>query len=293
MTEKVFGEKKEGLSYRTRIGAYLVAVYNGRAAVVRTPRGYFLLGGKIEEGETHPACIQRECLEESGYQVSVGAFIGSAETYCQHPTIGWFHPVQYYYVGRLEKQVQAPIETDHHLEWLPIEELQEKMVLKSQWWAIKKALSQLSGDRENNQSAANTVITQRDISQEELEEIYADFKAMERADGVCPQKETRYQFVAEENGKMIGLASGLVHHEWFYLSDLWVREGHRGKGLGSQLLVCLEEKVRSLGVKHIYTWTSGHKNPRFYERHQYRVFTVFENYYGIEDYPQIGYRKDL
>lgn len=292
MPDKVFGEKKEGLSYRTRVGAYLVAVCNGRAAVVRTPRGYFLLGGKIEEGESHQECVERECLEESGYQVSVGEFIGSAETYCQHPTIGWFHPVQYYYFGCLERQVQAPVETDHHLQWLPIEELEGKMVLESQWWAIKKALSQRKGDREKSQED-NTVITQRDISREELEEIYADFKEIERKDGVSPQEETRYQFVAEEEGKLIGLASGLVHHEWFYLSDLWVREEHRGNGLGSQLLICLEEKVRSLGVKHIYTWTSGHRNPHFYERHQYRVFTVFENYYGIEDYPQIGYRKDL
>ena len=54
-----------------------------------------------------------------------------------------------------------------------------------------------------------------------------------------------------------------------------------------------EEKVRALGIEHIYTWTSGPRNPRFYERHGYRAFTVFENFYEIEGYHQTGFRRDL
>jgi len=47
------------------------------------------------------------------------------------------------------------------------------------------------------------IITDRDITKKELEEIYNDFKMIEQV---------RYQFVAEENDIIIGLASGLTNH---------------------------------------------------------------------------------
>lgn len=137
------------------------------------------------------------------------------------------------------------------------------------------------------------IISQRDITQEELNMIYDDFKKIEIADGVPQQEEKRFQFLAEENGEVIGLASGLVRYRWFYLTDLWIDERYRRKGLGSKLLIMLEELVRAKGIEHIYTWTSGLTNPIFYEKHGYRAFTVFENFYEIEGYHHIGYRKDF
>ena len=136
-------------------------------------------------------------------------------------------------------------------------------------------------------------IVEREITASELEEIYRDFERIEQRDGVPQVPRERYSDIAEEDGEVIGFASGLTHHKWFYLSDLWVKEPYRGKGLGSRLLEMLEEKVRALGIEHIYTWTSGPRNPRFYERHGYRAFTVFENFYEIEGYHQTGFRKDL
>jgi hypothetical protein len=54
----------------------------------------------------------------------------------------------------------------------------------------------------------------------------------------------------------------------------------------------LEKKVTTLGIEHIYTWTSGFINPKFYESQGYRVFAIFEDFYGVEGYNRIGYRKD-
>ena len=136
-------------------------------------------------------------------------------------------------------------------------------------------------------------ITQREITKEELNMIYEDFKKIEIADGVPQQKEERYQFTAEENGEVIGCASGLARYRWFYLTDLWIDERYRRQGLGSELLTLLEDLVRTKGIEHIYTWTSGMINPFFYEKHGYRAFTVFENFYEIEGYHHIGYRKDF
>lgn len=136
-------------------------------------------------------------------------------------------------------------------------------------------------------------ITGRDITKAELDGIYADFQRIERLDGIPDANERRYQFIAEENGLIIGFASGLTNHKWFKLTDLWVHEEHRRQGLGTKLLAMLEEKVKSLGIEHIHTWTSGFINPIFYEKQGYKKFTVFENFFEIEGYHLIGYRKDF
>jgi ADP-ribose pyrophosphatase YjhB (NUDIX family) len=56
----------------------------GRLLVVR--RGHepaagkwSLPGGRVEAGESSPAAVQREVLEETGLQVHVGAIVGSVE----------------------------------------------------------------------------------------------------------------------------------------------------------------------------------------------------------------------
>ena len=102
MLHCIFGEKQAGASYRTRPGAYLIAVSGAQIASIRTPKGFFLPGGGVEPGETHEACILRECLEETGFLVQVGELLGSAESYLMHEKIGAFHPVQHYY-GNLSR----------------------------------------------------------------------------------------------------------------------------------------------------------------------------------------------
>ena len=66
--DKTFGTKDPQLNYFDRAGAYLIDIKEGKLACVRTPKGYFLLGGGIEAGESHLDCIYRECLEEAGSQ---------------------------------------------------------------------------------------------------------------------------------------------------------------------------------------------------------------------------------
>ena len=140
---RIFGTK-ENEHYLDRKGAYLIPIRDGKVAVVRTPKGCFLLGGGIDDGETDTQCIRRECMEETGYAVEVGARVCSAEKYGCHPTLGWFHPIQTYYLGSLLRQERTPAEDDHRLEWVPCEEVRERMFSDMQAWAITQCVRKMT-----------------------------------------------------------------------------------------------------------------------------------------------------
>ncbi len=135
---KIFGVK-ENATYLDREGAYLIPIKDSKIGVVQTPKGYFLLGGGIDKGESHEEAIRRECLEEAGYTVNIKQKLCSAETYTKHPNIGYFHPIQTYYIGELIEKVQEPIESDHKFMWVEYEQLKGKMFEEMQNWAIGMA----------------------------------------------------------------------------------------------------------------------------------------------------------
>jgi 8-oxo-dGTP diphosphatase len=139
----IFGTR-ENAEYYSREGAYLIPVQNGLVGVVKTPKGYFFLGGGLEEGESHPSCIERECVEECGCLPVIKAQVASAESYLKSPTIGYFHPIQTYYYGQLKEKVSEPIETDHLLVWLPYDQLRGNMYLEMQNWALDQCATLLN-----------------------------------------------------------------------------------------------------------------------------------------------------
>ncbi|MBQ9081926.1 MAG: NUDIX domain-containing protein [Clostridia bacterium] len=147
---RVFGKKEENESYLDRRGAYLIPIRDDMVAVVRTPKGYFLLGGGMDDGETDVQCIRRECMEETGCAVGVGERVCSAEKYGKHPTLGWFHPIQTYYLGELLRRERIPEEDDHRLEWVTYEEIRGRMFSDMQGWAITQCFQRkLEKEREN------------------------------------------------------------------------------------------------------------------------------------------------
>ena len=90
------------------------------------------------------------------------------------------------------------------------------------------------------------------------------------------------------------MASGLTNHKWFYLSDLWVHEDYRRQGLGANLLTLLEDKIKSIGVEHVYTWTTGYNsNEIFYEKQGYKQCLIFEDFFEVNSGHHICLRKDF
>ncbi len=142
---QVFGEK-ENAEYTDREGAYLIPVCGSLVGVIRTPKGYFLPGGGLENGESHIDCIKREFMEEAGCTVLVGKKICSAETYCRHPVIGYFHPIQTYYIGKILKKTAEPSEKDHELMWIEYEKIRGNMFAEMQNWALEQLSGQISDE---------------------------------------------------------------------------------------------------------------------------------------------------
>ena len=133
---RVFGEKGTGECFH-RPGAYLIPEDSGKIAVARVENRYYLLGGGVEGTESREECVRRECLEEAGCACVVGEFLCSAEWYTQNAA-GDAHYTQYYYTGRLLDKVAEPVEKDHKLVWLPIEQLRGKLHLEMQNWALEQ-----------------------------------------------------------------------------------------------------------------------------------------------------------
>lgn len=134
---RIFGTKVNA-EYLDREGAYLIPCHNNKVGVIQTSKGYFFLGGGLENGESHLDCIERECLEEVGCSPCVECKLCSAEAFIKHPTIGYFHPIQTYYFGMLLDKKLTPTETDHVLCWIEYDQLRGKMFVEMQNWALEQ-----------------------------------------------------------------------------------------------------------------------------------------------------------
>ena len=152
MEHRVFGSPQRGAEYWNRPSAYGIAFdAEGRAAVVCCEgKGYFLLGGGMEPGESEAQCIRREALEETGFAIEVGEKVCVGEEYTVTGTGQPFHPTGHVYLARLGEKTAQPTEAGHILTWIPVEEFQKKTFLRYQSWAMGVAWeAHQKGQKEN------------------------------------------------------------------------------------------------------------------------------------------------
>ena len=138
---KVFGAPQPETEYRQRPSAYGIA-FDGRdraAVVFCEGKGFFLLGGGMEPGESEAECIRREALEETGRAAAVGEKVCVGEEYTVDRRGRPFHPIGHVYLVELGEQTAEPAETDHSLVWMTAEEFQRTTFLRYQAWAVGMA----------------------------------------------------------------------------------------------------------------------------------------------------------
>ncbi|HSW89582.1 MAG TPA: GNAT family N-acetyltransferase [Patescibacteria group bacterium] len=112
------------------------------------------------------------------------------------------------------------------------------------------------------------------------------------------EEQERFGFVATDSGKFIGAVSGLAqkngdaYGKYFYLSDLLVEKEYRKRGYGKKLLELLEDKMKSIGITQIWTWTAEFEAETFYKKLGYKTFTKFEGFYP-SGHSRVGMIKKL
>ena len=141
-------------------------------------------------------------------------------------------------------------------------------------------------------------IFERDMTDTEFSQMNEGFKEYELLYTEVNQTSDRLGFVILDGNKFVGCSSGLAYkngekyNNWCQLTDLFVEKEYRGQGLGSKVLKKLEEKLISLGIHKIWTWTAGYEAPDFYKKQGYEVFCELEKYY-LTGHSRIGLRKNL
>ncbi len=145
---------------------------------------------------------------------------------------------------------------------------------------------------------STVVLVDREMTKEEYIHIKKGFESNTLESGNPLETSERHGFVAVDGSVFVGCVSGLARRwedaygRWFYLTDLFVEKPYRRKGYGKELLRRLEDKVRSLAVERIWTWTAGFEAPGFYQRQGYEVFSEFKDWYA-SGHSRIGVWKKL
>jgi 8-oxo-dGTP diphosphatase len=142
-----FGEKINDLPYTDRPGAYAV-IFNERqeVAVMKTPRGFFLPGGGTD-GEDPAIALAREMLEETGMGVRILQEIGKASEFCLMPgKPDGLNKQGTFYIAAFTDKLADPVEQDHELIWLSVEDAINTLTRDFQKWAVAQAvmLSQIA-----------------------------------------------------------------------------------------------------------------------------------------------------
>jgi RimJ/RimL family protein N-acetyltransferase len=104
------------------------------------------------------------------------------------------------------------------------------------------------------------------------EEAFSDSVWHERATSGASGAE-RATFIAEDNGRWVGMATGVSHHpdgddRSPMLIGMFVDPSQRGRGVGAALVERVTEWVRGLGAERLFLWATSTNRPAIalYER---------------------------
>ena len=98
-------------------------------------------------------------------------------------------------------------------------------------------------------------------------------------------------YVEDEHGQLLAGLVAETFGNWLEIEYLFVKEGLRGQGIGSQLLQQAESEAKKRNCRFAFVNTYQFQAPAFHQKYDYKeVFT-------LKDYPYTGqrhyYQKDL
>ena len=84
--------------------------------------------------------------------------------------------------------------------------------------------------------------------------------------------------IHDSSNMIVGGVAAKTFGLWLLIDNLWMSESLRGQGLGSQVLLNLEEAARKRGCRYALLDTLEFQARPFYEKHRYKVKWTQENY---------------
>ena len=85
--------------------------------------------------------------------------------------------------------------------------------------------------------------------------------------------------IIDEQGKMIaGILGSVCLWDCMYIDLFWVEENYRKQGIGTQLLLEIENEAKSKHIRMIHLDTFDYQAKGFYEKNGYIVYGILEDY---------------
>jgi GNAT superfamily N-acetyltransferase len=78
-------------------------------------------------------------------------------------------------------------------------------------------------------------------------------------------------FVAEDDGKIVGVITGRAYYNEVHIGDLIVGKDYRKDGVGSKLIAAVEDAYKGKGYEKIALTTFGFQAPEFYKKLGYEL----------------------
>jgi ribosomal protein S18 acetylase RimI-like enzyme len=86
--------------------------------------------------------------------------------------------------------------------------------------------------------------------------------------------------VKSKNGEIIGGLLGMTYWGWLDIDRFWVKEEHRQKGIGKELLRKAEEEAINRGCTRAHLYTHDFQAVDFYKKRGYEIKCELENLPG-------------
>ena len=129
------------------------------------------------------------------------------------------------------------------------------------------------------------------IESRKAQEIGGLIRSYNRSKRETTESEPLNLYVEDEHGQLLAGLVAETFGNWLEIEYLFVKEGLRGQGIGSQLLQQAESEAKKRNCRFAFVNTYQFQAPAFYQKYGYKkVFTM-------KDYPYTGqrhyYQKDL
>ena len=123
-----------------------------------------------------------------------------------------------------------------------------------------------------------TIAIEDQPSQDDVNVVREGLYAFNRLHAPDDGHQVLVLFVRRQDGSVAGGLLGETYWGWLHVGILWVDEGLRGQGYGTQLLAMAEAEARRRGCRAAYLDTLDFQALPFYERLGYRVWGTLSDF---------------